>query len=233
MLQVEDLRTAYGQSLVLQGVNLSIGRGEVVALLGRNGAGKTTTLRSIMGLVRPRSGSVRLEDTELVGRPAHVIARMGLSYVPDDRRIFPELTVHENLELARRAVKRSDGEWDLARVCDLFPVLADYRDRGGAQLSGGEQKMLATGRALIQNPRILLMDEASEGLAPRIVQQFVDVVREVSGSGITVFLADQNLKFARRVADRGYIMDKGVIEHVDDIESIWADEHLVRRYLSV
>ncbi|MPZ89278.1 MAG: ATP-binding cassette domain-containing protein [Nitriliruptorales bacterium] len=232
MLGVEDLHTAYGQSLVLQGVSLTVNRGEVVALLGRNGAGKTTTLRSIMGLVRPRSGRIHFEGTDLLGKPSHAIARLGLSYVPDDRRIFPELTVEENLVLAARAAGRR-GEWDLARVYGLFPVLADYRRRGGLQLSGGEQKMLATGRALIQNPRLLLMDEASEGLAPKIVQQFVEVLREISASGITTFIADQNLKFARRVADRGYIMDKGVIEHAGDIEAIWANEDVVRRYLSV
>ncbi len=232
MLNLEDVESAYGESLVLQRVSLSVEAGEVVALLGRNGAGKTTTLRSIMGLLRPRSGSITFDGTDLVGMPAHRIARQGLSYVPDDRRIFAELTVEENLELARRAARR-EGEWDLNRVYKLFPVLKDYIRRGGMQLSGGEQKMLATGRALIQNPRMLLLDEASEGLAPKIVQQFVEVVREISATGITVLLADQNLKFARRVADRGYIMDKGVIEHSDDIEAIWADEQIVRRYLSV
>ena len=232
MLNLEDVESAYGESLVLQRVSLSVEAGEVVALLGRNGAGKTTTLRSIMGLLRPRSGSITFDGTDLVGMPAHRIARQGLSYVPDDRRIFAELTVEENLELARRAARR-EGEWDLNRVYKLFPVLKDYIRRGGMQLSGGEQKMLATGRALIQNPRMLLLDEASEGLAPKIVQQFVEVVREISATGITVLLADQNLKFARRVADRGYIMDKGVIEHSDDIEAIWANEQIVRRYLSV
>lgn len=231
-LTIEGLETAYGRSLVLQGVDLTVERGEVVALLGRNGAGKSTTLRSIMGLVPPRAGSIRYEDSELVGRPAHSIARMGISYIPDDRRIFPDLTVEENLLLARRATRR-DGDWDLDRVYALFPVLRDRRRQPGLHLSGGEQKMLAAGRALVQNPRLLLMDEASEGLAPKIVQQIVEAIREVSASGITIFLADQNLKFARRVADRGYIIAKGVIEHSDHIEAIWSNEQVVRRFLSV
>jgi branched-chain amino acid transport system ATP-binding protein len=231
-LRVEGLESGYGPSLVLRGVSLTVERGEVVALLGRNGAGKSTTLRSIMGIVTPRAGSVRYDGAELIGRPAHAIARMGISYIPDDRRIFPDLTVEENLVLAARAVRRH-GTWDLDRVHELFPVLRERRQHPGLHLSGGEQKMLAAGRALIQNPRLLLMDEASEGLAPRVVHQIVEAVREISASGITIFLADQNLKFARRVADRGYIIDKGVIEHADDIEAIWSNEALVRRYLSV
>ncbi|MPZ62076.1 MAG: ATP-binding cassette domain-containing protein [Propionibacteriales bacterium] len=232
MLTLEDVESAYGRSLVLRGVSLSVEAGEVVCLLGRNGAGKTTTLRSIVGLVRPRSGHITFDGTELVGRSPHRIARLGLSYVPDDRRIFAELTVEENLRLARRTVNRP-GDWDLERVYHLFPVLEQYRRRGGAELSGGEQKMLATGRALIQNPRLLLLDEASEGLAPKIVQQFVQAVREISATGIAVLLADQNLKFARRVAGRGYVMGKGTIEHADDMYAIWANEEVVRRYLSV
>lgn len=204
-----------------------------MALLGRNGAGKTTTLRSIMGLVRPRKGSIRFEGTELVGKPPYAIARLGISFVPDDRRIFPDLTVEENLELGYRLAARRKGPWTIERVYELFPVLKEYRKRGGTQLSGGEQKMLALGRALVQNPRLLLLDEAAEGLAPLIVQEFVRVIREISASGITILMADQNLKFARRVAQRGYIIDKGRIEYHDDIERIWANEEIVRRYLAV
>ncbi|MFQ5854934.1 MAG: ABC transporter ATP-binding protein [Anaerolineae bacterium] len=233
MLQVENIVTLYGLSMVIQGLSLSVEAGEVVALLGRNGAGKTTTLRSIMGLTPPRSGSVRFEGVDIAGKPPHHIARLGISYVPDDRRIFPDLTVEQNLELARRVAPRTEGPWTIAEVYKLFPVLEGYRHRGGTQLSGGEQKMLALGRALVQNPRLLLLDEAVEGLAPLIVREFMLIIREISASGITILLADQNLKFARQVAQRGYIIDKGRIEYHDEIEKIWANEDIVRRYLVV
>lgn len=233
MLQVENVVTRYGLSMVLQGLSLGVEAGEVVALLGRNGAGKTTTLRSIMGLTPPQSGSIRFEGVDIVGMAPHQIAGLGIGYVPDDRRIFPDLTVEQNLELARRVSPQVDGPWTVAEVYELFPVLGDYRQRGGTQLSGGEQKMLALGRALVQNPRLLLLDEAAEGLAPLIVQEFVRVIHEVSASGITILMADQNLKFARRVAQRGYIIDKGRIAYHDEIENIWANEEIVRRYLAV
>ena len=232
MLEVDSLDAGYGDAAVLQGVSLAVKAGEVVALLGRNGAGKTTTLRCIVGIVSPRRGTVAFDGADVTGLASHVIARRGISFVPDDRRIFPDLTVEENLEIARRAA-RGSGDWNIERVYRLFPVLSDYRTRGGLQLSGGEQKMLATGRALVQNPRLLLMDEASEGLAPKIVEKFVEALREISATGITVLIADQNLKFARKVADRGYIMDKGRIEHEGEMEAIWKDEKIVRRYLSV
>jgi branched-chain amino acid transport system ATP-binding protein len=233
MLQLVDVVTLYGRSLILHGISLAVDQGEVVALLGRNGAGKTTTLRSIMGLVHPRSGSIRFHDAQLIGRSPHDIAQLGISYVPDDRRIFPDLTVEENLLLAQRAAPDHDGVWSVTDVYELFPVLREYRHRGGTQLSGGEQKMLALGRALVQNPRLILLDEAAEGLAPLIVQEFVRVIREVTASGITILLADQNLKFARRVAQRGYIIDKGQIEYHGDIEDIWANDSIVRQYLAV
>jgi branched-chain amino acid transport system ATP-binding protein len=232
MLELERIDAGYGDAAILQDVSLSVQAGEVVALLGRNGAGKTTTMRCIVGLVRPRRGGVTFNGGDITRLATHAIARRGISFVPDDRRIFPDLTVEENLEIARRAAKRP-GDWDVERVYELFPVLREYRTRGGPKLSGGEQKMLATGRALVQNPRLLLLDEASEGLAPKVVDTFVAAVREISAGGITVLVADQNLKFARRVADRAYIMDKGRIEHEDEMEAIWADDQVVRRYLSV
>jgi branched-chain amino acid transport system ATP-binding protein len=232
MLAVDGIEAGYGDAPVLQAVSFAVRAGEVVALLGRNGAGKTTSMRCIVGIVRPRAGTITFDGEDVTGLRSHVIARRGISFVPDDRRIFPDLTVEENLEIARRAAKRT-GDWDVDRVYELFPVLSDYRARGGLKLSGGEQKMLATGRALVQNPKLLLMDEASEGLAPKVVDTFVKAIREISATGITVLLADQNLKFARKVADRGYIMDKGRIEHADEMEAIWADERIVRRYLSV
>lgn len=233
MLHLRRVVALYGHSLVLQGVSLEVEAEEVVALLGRNGAGKTTTLRTVMGLLRPRSGSILFEDRQLVGSPPHAIARLGISFVPDDRRIFPDLSVEENLELSRRAVGARPGPWDPGAVYELFPVLGEHRRRPGTQLSGGEQKMLALGRALVQNPRLLLLDEAAEGLAPLVVDRFVEAIGEIRETGITLLLADQNLRFARRVARRGYIIDKGAIQHQDRMDRIWADEELVSRYLAV
>jgi branched-chain amino acid transport system ATP-binding protein len=235
MLELRDVTAAYGKSQVLQGISLHVDEGEVVALLGRNGVGKTTTLRTIMGLLRASSGRVVFDGEDLVGRPPEHVARRGVAFVPDDRRIFPGLTVEENLELARRAVAGAGrtGPWDAAAVYEQFPILADRHAQGGTNLSGGQQKMLALARALVQNPRLLLLDEATEGLAPLIVNQFVDIVRRVAGTGITLLVADQNLGFARRVASRAYIIHQGRIEHEDGVERIWADDELVRRYLTV
>ncbi len=233
MLELDEVTAAYGKSQVLQGISLHVDEGEVVALLGRNGAGKTTTLRTVMGLLPPSGGRIRFAGDDLVGRPPDAVARLGVGFVPDDRRIFAPLTVEENLVLAQRVAGDGSGPWTLARVYELFPALSEQRGQGGATLSGGQQKMLALGRGLVANPRLLLLDEAVEGLAPIVVQRFVDVVREVATSGITLLLADQNLRFARQVAQRGYIIDKGRIEHEDDIEAIWRDERLVRRYLTV
>ncbi len=234
MLRMANVETYYGQSRILQGISLEINQGEVVALLGRNGAGKTTTLRSIMGLTPPRSGSIQFEGKQIAGKPPHEIARLGISYVPDDRRIFPDLSVEENLLLAARlAPAELEQVWSLERVYDLFPILRDFRKRKGILLSGGQQKMLALGRGLMKQPILLLLDEATEGLAPLIVKDFIAVLQEVRQTGITILMADQNLKFARRVADRGYIIDKGRIYHQDKIERIWQDKELVRQYLAV
>ncbi|KKM10419.1 ABC transporter [Clostridiales bacterium PH28_bin88] len=234
MLKLENVETFYGQSKVLQGTSLEVNPGEVVALLGRNGAGKTTTMRSIMGLTPPRSGSIRFEDREIAGKSPHEIARLGIGYVPDDRRIFPDLSVEDNLLLAARLARAELARvWSLERVYEIFPILRDFRRRKGILLSGGQQKMLALGRALMQQPKLLLLDEATEGLAPLIVKDFIRVLREVRQTGITILMADQNLKFARRVAERGYIIDKGRIHHQDRIEVIWQDKELVRQYLAV
>lgn len=234
MLQVENIVTLYGLSMVIQDLSLSVEAGEAVALLGRNGAGKTTTLRSIMGLTPPRSGVIRFDGVDIVGKPPHQIARLGIGYVPDDRRIFPDLNVEENLLLAARlASHQNEGNWSLERVYSLFPMLREFRARKGSLLSGGQQKMLALGRALVKNPRLLLLDEAAEGLAPLVVEEIIRVLAEVRESGITILLADQNLKFCRRVADRGYIIDKGRIFHQGTLEEIWDNEQIVRQYLAV
>jgi len=233
ILEVKEIITRYGQSQVLHGVSLEVGEGEVVALLGRNGVGKTTTFRSIMGLTPPRSGSIRLKGTELGGKKSYEIARLGVGYVPDDRRIFPDLTAEENLEMARRLAKKSGGPWTLARVYQTFPVLEGLKASKGTTLSGGEQKMLAIGRGLMKNPEILLLDEPSEGLAPLVVRNLVEIILQIQKSGVTLLLADQNIKFCRKVAGRGYIMEKGLIQYKGTMDEIWQNEEIVRKYLAV
>jgi len=233
VLEVKEIITRYGQSQVLHGVSLKVGQEEVVALLGRNGVGKTTTFRSIMGLTPPRSGSIRLKGVELGGKKSYEIARLGIGYVPDDRRIFPDLTAEENLEMARRLAKKGGGPWTLARVYQTFPVLERLKSSKGTTLSGGEQKMLAIGRGLMKNPEILLLDEPSEGLAPLVVRNLMEIILQIQKSGVTLLLADQNIKFCRKVAGRGYIMEKGLIQYEGAMDEIWQNEEMVRKYLAV
>ena len=232
VLQVQNLVAGYGQSAVIHGISLAVGQGEVVCLLGRNGVGKTTTLRSIMGLTPPRAGSVVFKGAAIQGRPPFQIARLGLGFVPDDRRIFPDLTVHENLELARRVAGRS-GRWTVERVCELFPVLRNLLDHKGNHLSGGEQKMLAIGRALMQNPELLLLDEPIEGLAPLVVKHLGEALRQIREAGVTILMADQNVKFCRKVADRGYILERGLIQFEGTMAAIWENEAILSKYLAV
>jgi branched-chain amino acid transport system ATP-binding protein len=232
ILEVRDLVTAYGLSLVIHGASIDVEAGEVVCLLGRNGAGKTTTLRSIMGLTPPRSGRVEFKGGEITRRQPFEVARLGIGYVPDDRRIFPDLTVEENLEIVRRVTRR-DGRWTIERVYQLFPVLTELRVNRGSGLSGGEQKMLAIGRALMGNPTLLMLDEPSEGLSPLMVRTLIEAIRQIQEEGVTLLIADQNVKFARRVADRGYIMEKGNIRYSGRLEELWANEEIVRKYLAV
>ncbi len=232
MLTVEGLVAGYGGSTVLHGVSFTVQGGEVVALLGRNGAGKTTTLRAVMGLVRVRQGRVRFKDVDLMGLQPFHVARLGIAYVPDDRRIFPDLTVEENLLLARHAARRT-GTWDLQRVYALFPALRDLRHLRGTQLSGGQQKMLALGRALMANPELLLLDEPVEGLAPLVVRQLEQTLRQIRDAGVTILLADQNLRFCQRIADRGYVLDKGTVRLGGTLREITSDEQAVRQYLAV
>ena len=232
ILEVRDLVTAYGLSLVIHGISLEVEAGEIVCLLGRNGAGKTTTLRSIMGLTPPRSGRVTFKGEEVTGRQPFEVARLGIGYVPDDRRIFPDLTVEENLEIVRRVTRR-DGRWTIQGVYELFPGLSELRGNRGSGLSGGEQKMLAIGRALMGNPTLLILDESSEGLSPLMVRTLVEAIRQIRQEGVTLLLADQNLKFARRVADRGYIIEKGNIRYAGRLDELWANAEVVRKYLAV
>jgi len=232
ILQVDSINTYYGKSHILQDVSFEVAPGEAVAMLGRNGVGKTTTLRSVMGLSPPRAGSIRFKDQELCGKPAHFMARAGIAYMPDDLRIFPDLTCEENLEIGERLSKRS-GYWNKQRVEELFPVLGERRRQMGINLSGGEKKMLGMGRALMANPDMVLLDEPSEGLAPMIVANLARVIEEVSSKGMTILMADQNLKFCRRVCQRGYILEKGQMVHTDAMEAIMADEAVIGKYLAI
>jgi branched-chain amino acid transport system ATP-binding protein len=232
ILAARDVVTGYGLGAVIHGVSFDVGAGEVVCLLGRNGAGKSTTLRSVMGLTPPRSGRVEFMGEAITGRPPYEIARLGIGYIPDDRRIFAELTVEENLQIVRQVTRR-EGHWTIERVHQLFPVLAELRLKLGSGLSGGEQKMLAIGRALMGNPRLLILDEPSEGLSPLMVATLIKAIRQIQEEGVTLLIADQNVKFARRVAGRGYIMEEGHIRYSGSLEELWAHEEVLRRYLAV
>ncbi len=232
ILEVSRIDTFYGTSHILQGISLTVGEGEIVALLGRNGVGKTTTLRSIIGLSPPSRGSVLFLGEDLRRLPPYEIARRGVAYVPDDYRIFPDLTAEENLEIARRLSGR-EGFWNRERVLDLFPQLGELLSSRGIHLSGGEKKMLGIGRALMANPSLVLLDEPSEGLAPMIVANLLEVLAKIRDQGVTILLADQNLKFCRAVCNRGYILEKGTVRHEGAMEAIWNDEEIIRKYLVV
>ncbi len=232
ILQVNEINTYYGMSHILQNVSFEVGTGEVVALLGRNGVGKTTALRSVMGISPSRSGVIRFQGENVQGIPPYALAQRGVSYVPDDMRIFPDLTCEENLEIVRRVCRRN-GYWNRERVEKLFPVLKDRRRQKGLSLSGGERKMLSLGRALMSNPVLILLDEPSEGLAPLVMRTLVETIQEIRRHNVAILLADQNLKFCRRLCDRGYIIEKGRIVHQGGMEAIWTDEAVVKRYLAI
>ena len=233
ILEVRQMNTYYGLSHVLHDVSLSVCRGEVVAILGRNGVGKTTTLRSIMGLTPPKAGTIRLRGREVAGRPAYDIARLGVAYVPDDTRIFPDLTTLENLQLPMQVLGRGNGRWNVEKVEAIFSPLRDLKQRKGRFLSGGEKKMLAIGRALMADPELLLLDEASEGLGPLLVRLLLGALERMRKEGGTILLADQNVKFAREVADRAYILEKGAIAYAGAMADLWRDEAVVKKYLAV
>jgi branched-chain amino acid transport system ATP-binding protein len=226
MLAIDGLNAHYGPSHVLQGVNLDVANGTIVAVLGRNGVGKTTTVRTIMGLVPPSSGRVLLDDKDIAGWPPHLVARAGVAYVPEGRLIFPDLSVIENIRVAERRPAR---EWPLRRLLELFPALRERAGNRGAQLSGGEQQMLAIARALVSDPKVLLLDEPSQGLAPLVVRELARVIRQLRGSGVTVLLIEQNLKLAEQVADRIAIMVKGRVVYNVSAEVFKAEQDEVRR----
>ncbi len=230
-LRLDDIHTYYGDSHVLRGLSLTVGAGETVALLGRNGVGKTTTLKSIVGWVRPERGSITLDGTELIGRDVMAIARLGVSLVPEERRIFPNLTVAENLRLAQ-VTARKPG-WTLERIYEKFPRLRERTGNRGDQISGGEKQMLAIARALLQDVRVLLLDEPTEGLAPLIVREVENVVREIKAAGITTLLVEQNLYSALAVADRCYVLDQGVVVYEGTPDEIRSNDDVLRRYLQL
>lgn len=209
MLEMEAVETCYGKAQILGGLSLSVARGEVLALLGRNGAGKTTTMKSVMQLVRPIRGSVRFQGQELIGLPSYRVARLGLGYVPEDRRIFSDLTVTENLEVGRQPPRDGAPVWSLDHLFALFPNLAERRHNRGKQLSGGEQQMLTIARTLMGNPALVLLDEPSEGIAPVIVEQMARTILQLKQEGLTVVLSEQNLHFARAVSDRVILIEGG------------------------
>ncbi len=233
MLNVKDLHAYYGRAHILHGVTLEARAGEVVALLGRNGAGKSTTLKSIMGLVPAASGEVSFGDVRIESLPPHRIARLGLGYVPEERRIFTDLTVMENLTVGRQAPRAGAPSWSEDKLFALFPNLARMRERPGGRMSGGEQQMLTIARTLMGNPRCVLLDEPSEGLAPIIVEQMAHSIRTLKGEGLSVVLCEQNLHFALGVADRAYIIEKGQIRFGGTMAELAADAGLREQYLSV
>jgi branched-chain amino acid transport system ATP-binding protein len=223
-LEARGLQTYYGKSHVLHGVGLGVEEGRITTLLGRNGAGKTTTLRSLMGLTPPREGRITIFGQETTHWPPYRIAALGVGYVPEGRRIFANLTVQENLLVPRNR----GGDWDLARVYALFPRLAERRDNRGRQLSGGEQEMLAIGRALILNPRLLILDEPSQGLAPLIVREVFEIVARMRSEGISVLLVEQNARMSLEIADDAYVLDDGNVVYSGPAAELRADEQRVQ-----
>ena len=233
MLSVKDLHAYYGRAHILHGLSLEAGAGEVVALLGRNGAGKSTAIKAIMGLVAPAKGEVSFAGRRIERLPPYRIARLGLGYVPEERRIFTELTVMENLEVGRQDPRQGAPVWTQDKLFTLFPNLADMRERPGGRMSGGEQQMLTIARTLMGNPRCVLLDEPSEGLAPIIVEQMANSIRALKGEGLCVLLSEQNLHFSQAVADRAYIIEKGQIRFGGSMAELTADSSLREQYLSV
>jgi branched-chain amino acid transport system ATP-binding protein len=233
MLKVEKLNAWYGRAHILADVALEVNAGEVVVLLGRNGAGKSTTLKSIIGLVAQKSGTIEFAGQRIEGWAAHRIAQAGLGYVPEERRIFTELTVLENLEVGRQKPRPGVPQWDWARLSALFPNLADMPDRPGGRMSGGEQQMLTIARTLMGNPACILLDEPSEGVAPVIVDQMAKAILELKRAGVAILLSEQNLHFASEVADRAWIIEQGRIRFTGTMAELNANEDVRAQYLAV
>jgi branched-chain amino acid transport system ATP-binding protein len=229
MLRVNNIHTYYGLSHILFDVSLTVSKGEVVGLLGRNGAGKSTTMRSIMGLTPPKQGTITFKDRDILNKKSFLLVREGIAYVPGDRRVFADLTVDDNLEIP---FSRSN-EWNLERVYDLFPPLAEIRSRQAGHLSGGEQQMLAIGRALMNSPELLLLDEPTEGLAPLIVRNLEEQILKLKEIGISILLAEQNVRSALKLSNRVYVIDNGRIRFEGTVEEFEANEEVKKRYLMI
>jgi branched-chain amino acid transport system ATP-binding protein len=231
ILQVHEIHTYYGTSHILFGISFEIRDGESICLLGRNGAGKTTTLRSIIGLTPPKAGSIKFRETEIVGRPPYRIAKLGVGFVPDDRRIFPDLTVRQNILVARR--EREGGIWTLDLVYSLFPKLLQLDTHMGTQLSGGEQQMLTIARTLMTNPQLLLLDEPGEGLAPLVIKAMGEQLGEIKKFGLNMLICEHNVGLALALSDRGYVMDKGTIRYQGTIDELRGNDEVRKKYLMV
>jgi len=233
LLTVQQLRAGYGRAQVLFGIDLEVAAGEVVALMGRNGAGKTTTLKSIMGLIPGATGTIRFDGHLVNGLEAFQIARLGLGYVPEERRIFTDLTVLENLEVGRQAPRSGAPAWDPEKLMRLFPNLRELEHRRGGQMSGGDQQMLTVARTLMGNPRLVLLDEPSEGIAPRIVEDMANMIVALKQEGLSVLLCEQNLHFAGLVSDRAYVIEKGQVKYQGTMAELAARPEVKRDYLAL
>jgi len=232
LLELKEIHAFYGKSYILQGISLNVNQDEVVCLLGRNGAGKTTTIKSIIGIIPPKLGSIKFKGEEIVRKEPYEIARLGIGYVPEDRRVFPDLTVKENLEvMPQRNVSKQEG-WSVEKIFHLFPVLERLQNSKGMELSGGEQQMLTIARTLMGNPEILLLDEPSEGLAPLIVKELEKLIRRIKDH-TTILLVEQNSRFATELSDRGYIIEKGKVHFEGNIEDLKKNSEIKERYLAV
>jgi branched-chain amino acid transport system ATP-binding protein len=231
MLEVKEIHTYYGTSHILFGISFNVEEGEAVCLLGRNGAGKTTTFRSIIGLTPPKAGSIKFKAQEIMGKPSYRIAQMGIGFVPDTRRIFPDLTVRQNILVARR--EREGAVWNLESIYALFPKLRDLDTHMGTQLSGGEQQMLTIARTLMTNPQLLLLDEPGEGLAPLVIKAMKEQLGEIKKLGTTMLICEHNVGLATALSDRAYVMDKGTIRYQGMIEELHKNEEIRKKYLMV
>ncbi|MBV1925831.1 MAG: ABC transporter ATP-binding protein [Rhodobacteraceae bacterium] len=233
LLEVKDMHVSYGLSRILHGVSLNVKPGELISLVGRNGVGKSTTMRGIMGLTAPKSGSVLWKGQEIRGRKPHVNAKDGIGFVPEDRRIFSGLSVAENLDVARLPTREGQQIWDEDRVFSFFPDLKQFEDRKGGLLSGGQQQMLTLGRTLMGNPELLLLDEPSEGLAPLIVADIAEKIRELKAAGLSIILAEQNLDFVLSLSDRCYVLEKGAVVFSGTAQELRDNHEVQDKYLHI